>query len=207
MFGDGYMAPNLRLPDDDYIPPYLIELTHQPITVRQYERVCRRHRKLRLELTSSGELIILPFKGAASSARNAVLIGQLGEWAQKDGSGVCFSSTIMTLSNGARRIADAAWAKREKYDRLTKREKEGFGPLCPDFVGHVFSPTESLAQLCDKMLEYTENGVSLGWLIDPFNRRVYVYQPKHEVVILDNPVSVSGGPLLPGFKLIMADLW
>jgi Uma2 family endonuclease len=52
-----------------------------------------------------------------------------------------------------------------------------------------------------------ENGVSLGWLIDPFQRRVYVYEPNHEVVILDNPEMVSGDPLLPGFRLVLAKLW
>ena len=201
------MSRNLRLPDDDYVPPYLSELTHQTVTVRQYLSVCRKHRKLRLELTSGGELIILPFKGAASSARNANLIGQLGVWAQKDGSGVCFSSIIATLSNGARRIADVAWAKHEKYDRLTKRQKEGFGSLCPDFVVHVFSPTESLAQVCDKMSEYTENGVSLGWLIDPHEFRVYVYKPGDDAVILESPKTVSADPLLPGFTLDLIDIW
>ena len=128
-------------------------------------------------------------------------------WAEKDRSGVCFSSTIFTLSNEARRIADVAWVKREKYDRLTERQKEGFGPLCPDFIAEVVSPNYSLVQLCDKMLECTNNGVSLAWLIDPFARRVYVYKPDHEVVVLDNPETVVGNPLMPGFTLNVTEVY
>jgi Uma2 family endonuclease len=57
------------------------------------------------------------------------------------------------------------------------------------------------------MEEYIANGVSLGWLIDPSTRRVYIYRPNEEVVVLENPESVSGEPLLPGFSLKTAELW
>ena len=57
------------------------------------------------------------------------------------------------------------------------------------------------------MLEYLDNGASLGWLIDPFDRRVYVYQPDREVVILENPEAVSGDPILPGFTLNLTKVW
>ena len=57
------------------------------------------------------------------------------------------------------------------------------------------------------MLEYMENGASLGWLIDPFKRQVYIYEPNLDVVILDNPETVSADPLLPGFTLDLTDLW
>jgi len=57
------------------------------------------------------------------------------------------------------------------------------------------------------MVEYLENGASLGWLIDPFERRVYVYQRDQEPVILENPETVSGDPVLPGFTLDLTELW
>jgi len=140
--------------------------------------------------------------------RNADLTCQLVGWSQTDGSGVSFAScTGFALQNNAIRSPDASWAKREKWGHLTKKQKEGFAPFCPDFVAELRPPPDSLTQLCDKMLEYIANGASLGWLIDPSERRVYVYRPDQEVVILENPELVSGDPVLPGFKLKMDELW
>ncbi|GAB4454777.1 MAG: hypothetical protein OHK0029_09850 [Armatimonadaceae bacterium] len=57
------------------------------------------------------------------------------------------------------------------------------------------------------MGEYSENGMILGWLIDPQNRRVYVYRPGQESEILENPASVSAEPQLPGFVLKTARIF
>ena len=100
-----------------------------------------------------------------------------------------------------------AWVKRGKWDSLTTEQKEGFARICPDFVVEIWSPSVDLTKLYLKMLEYVENGVSLGWLIHPSKRKVYVYRPNEEVITLDNPETVSGDPLLPGFTLILTELW
>jgi Uma2 family endonuclease len=97
--------------------------------------------------------------------------------------------------------------KREKVDNLTKEQRQGFGPFCPDFVVELRSPSNRLTEVRNKMVEYMENGASLGWLIDPFKRQVHVYQANEEVVILENPETVSGDPLLPGFTLDLTQLW
>jgi Uma2 family endonuclease len=193
---------------NEYIPPDLISLMRQSVTPEQFEQLCIEHSDLRLELTSTGELIVMTGTGLNTGDRNAALTSQLWIWTEKDGTGKCYdSSTMFALPNGARRSPDAAWLKLEKYGRLTEREQERFGPFCPDFVAELRSPTDRLSQLRKKMLEYMENGASLGWLIDPFERRVYVYRPDCEVVVLDNPGSVSADPLMPGFTLDLTKLW
>jgi len=146
--------------------------------------------------------------GAQTGMRNANLTSQLVIWATKDGGGVCFdSSTIFALPNNARRSPDASWVKRERWDSLNERQQKGFAPICPDFVVELRSESDSLPTLHSKMLEYIANGASLGWLIDPLKRRVYVYIPDQERVILENPEFVDGDPLLPGFKLKTDGLW
>jgi Uma2 family endonuclease len=201
------MAHNLT-ETDEYIPADIARLMQQKVTPEQYEELVYKHDDLWLELTSSGELILMPPTGLESDRRNLNLTYQLAAWARTDESGVCFGpSGIFGLPNGARRIPDAAWVKREKWDCLTKDQQERFGPLCPDFVVELRSPSDRLPPLRAKMVEYMENGASLGWLIDPFERRVYVYRPDQEVVILENPETVSGDPLLPGFTLDLTELW
>lgn len=202
------MARNLtRIKDDAYIGPDLINVT-QPVTPEQFEELCRKYRKLRLELTSTGELIVMPPTGAETGRLNSNLIYQLEAWSRQDGTGVCFSDTAgFVLPNGAIRSPDASWIERKKWDSLTNQQKKRFGPWCPDFVVELSSPSDRLSELHKKMIEYVENGASLGWLIDPFKRQVHIYEPNHEVVILDNPEAISADPLLPGFRLDLRELW
>ena len=202
------MARNLtQIQDDAYIGPDLINIT-QPVTHEQFEQLCRKYRKLRLELTSTGELIVMPPTGVETARLNADLIYQLQAWSRQNGTGICFSEAAgFILPNGAIRAPDAAWVKREKWNMLTDQQKKRFAPWCPDFVMELRSPTNSLSELHNKMLEYMETGTYLGWLIDPFKRQVYVYRPNEEVVVLDNPETVSADPLLPGFTLNLTELW
>lgn len=191
---------------DQLIPPHLIGLTH--VTHRKFERLCREYPDLRLELTSSGELIVMPPTGAETGNRNFDLAVQFGVWAKQDGTGVGFGASAgFILPNGAIRSPDVSWLRRERWDSLTDRQKRGFAPICPDFVVELRSHSDSLPPLLNKMEEYMENGATLGWLIDPQRRRVYVYRAGEEMVVLEDPAVVSGDPFLPGFELQMEEIW
>ena len=69
------------------------------------------------------------------------------------------------------------------------------------------SMTDDLDEQQAKMREYAEAGAGLGWLIDPYRRRVYVYRPGVEVVVLEDPVRLSGDSVLPGFVLELDAIW
>jgi Uma2 family endonuclease len=133
---------------------------------------------------------------------------QVGTWANAEGSGVAFdSSTGFELPNGATRSPDVAWVRRTRLAALTAEQKERFLPLCPDFVIELLTPSDSIQMTQEKMGEYIANGVELGWLIDPAQRRVSVYRPGAAAETLDNPSRLSGDPVLPGFVLDLAAVW
>ncbi len=69
------------------------------------------------------------------------------------------------------------------------------------------SPTDSLKETQAKMQEYMENGVKLGWLIDPKTRRVEIYRQGQPVEVLASPNELSGEDVLPGFVLNMQIFW
>jgi Uma2 family endonuclease len=163
---------------------------------------------LRLELTSEGDLIIMPPTGGETGIRNSELNGYFWVWAKQNGGGKTFdSSTVFSLPNGAKRSPDLAWVVNERWEALSKRERVGFPPVCPDFVVELRSPSDSVDFLREKMEEYISNGAQLGWLIDPFERKVYVYRPRAEVEVLEDPETISGEPLLRGFTLDVRALW
>ena len=196
------------LPYDGH-PPLVIRL--RPVlelTEDQLLELSSINRDLRLELTARGDLIVMPPAGGEIGERNAELTMQLGVWAKRDGTGVIFdSSTGFTLPNGAISSPDAAWVERSRLEALTAEQRRKFLPLCPDFAIELRSPTDRLNVLQDKMQEYLDNGMRLGWLIDPEQRRVYVYRPETSVQQLENPETISGDPILPGFVLDLREIW
>jgi Uma2 family endonuclease len=178
------------------------------LTEEQFLRLCQENPELRLELTAQGELIVMPPTGSETGWRGGKLTQRLANWADIDGNGLVFdSSTGFTLPNGARRSPDAAWVRRERWNAITKEQRRGFAPLCPDFVVELRSPTDSLPVLREKLQEYLDNGAQLGWLIDPLEKRVHIYRPGQSVEILEDPEHVPGDPLLPGFVLPVRELW
>ncbi len=165
---------------------------------------------LRLEKNAKGELEILPPTHGTTGNKNFGINVDFGIWARVDGSGVGFdSSTGFDLPNGSNRSPDLSWVLKSRLAELTEEEKRGFLPVCPDFVIEIRSSSDRLRSLQRRMVEYIENGVRLGWLIDPIDRqrRVYVYRPGAEVEVLENPESISGDPELPGFTLDLQFIW
>ena len=178
------------------------------LTDEQFFRLCQDNRDLRFELTAQEELIILPPTGSETGWRNADITHQLVAWAKRDSTGLAFdSSTGFSLPDGSRRSPDAAWIRLERWKALTATDRQRFAPICPDFVLELRSPTDDLATTQAKMLEYLANGARLGWLLDPQAKRVYMYHPGQTAEVLENPETVSGDPVLPGFVLNLRDIW
>jgi Uma2 family endonuclease len=51
------------------------------------------------------------------------------------------------------------------------------------------------------MSEYRDNGVRLGWLIDPIKQQVEITRIGQAKEVLSNPSQLSGDEVLPGFIL------
>ncbi|MBW4637235.1 MAG: Uma2 family endonuclease [Gloeocapsa sp. UFS-A4-WI-NPMV-4B04] len=189
------------------LPPTLelkIDLTDE-----QFFQVCQNNRDFRFERTEAGELLIMPPTGGETSKRNFEIVVQLGIWNKKHNLGVGFdSSGGFILPNGAARSPDASWVLQERWEALTPQQQQKFLPLCPDFVVELCSPTDSVKQTQAKMQEYIDNGARLGWLIDTKARRVEIYRLNQNVEILEQPATLSGEDVLPGFildlKLVMS---
>ncbi len=188
--------------------PLVLDFRAIEMTDDQLVRFCETNSELRIELTAEKELIIMPPASMTSGWQNGEMFGQLYIWSKQDGTGLSFdSSSGCTLPNGAMRAADASWILRERWETVPDDDRLRFSHIAPDFVAELRSPSDTLPMLQAKMAEYMENGVRLGWLIDPFLRQVHVYRPGQAVEILDDPETVSGDPVLPGFTLNLLEIW
>jgi Uma2 family endonuclease len=55
------------------------------------------------------------------------------------------------------------------------------------------------------MQKYLDNGLRLGWLIDPQKQQVEIYRQNRSSEIVAMPATLSGEDILPGFTLIYAE--
>jgi Uma2 family endonuclease len=181
----------------------LIDLTDE-----QFEQLATANQELRLERTATGELIITPPTGGETGERNLDLAGQFWLWNRQTNLGVVFdSSTGFRLPNGATRSPDVAWVEIARWQTLTPQQRKKFPPLCPDFVIELCSETDDLLDIQNKMQEYLDNGLRLGWLIDPRTQLVEIYRPDRPVQKLQTPSTLSGEAVLSQFVLSLEKIF
>ena len=182
------------------------------VTPEQFEQLASAEQLARMELTKDGELIVMSPTGGEAGRKNRRLTQQIGIWTDRDGTGEAFdSSTVFVLPNGARRSPDVSWIRLERWNQLTQAQQDGFPPIAPDFVIELVSPSDLKNQryedLQAKMEEYLENGVKLGWLIEPSAKTVEIHRVGQQVEILNNPQTLSGEDVLPGFVLDLSEIF
>jgi len=79
---------------------------------------------------------------------------------------------------------DAAYILPETMKNSGEKGRKGLPYVCPDFVIELRSKSDSLRKTRAKMKDWIANGASLGWLIDPYRKRVFVYRPQADPVIV-----------------------
>jgi len=180
----------------------ILNIKNVELSDDQFYQLCQINEYYKFEQTAKDELIILPPSNLITGNREAELNGNLMIWNRQTKLGKVFSSsTVFTLPNGGKRSPDVAWIANERWDSLSIQEQEKFPKICPDFVIELRSRTDSLSQLQEKMQEYLNSGLRLGWLIDPQNQQVEIYRQNQSVEIVSLPTSLSGENVLPGFIL------
>jgi Uma2 family endonuclease len=178
------------------------------LTDNQFYQLCRENPEIKFERNARGELLIMPPTGGETGNRNFEISVEFGIWNRQTQLGICFdSSTCFKLPNGANRSPDVAWIRKERWDTLTPEDQEKFPPIAPDFVLELMSPSDSLKETQEKMQEYIDNGVKLGWLINSKLRQVEIYRLGQPVEILEHPKELLGEDILPRFTLNLAIIW
>jgi Uma2 family endonuclease len=175
-------------------------LTIPDLTEAEFLDLCQKFPDDLLEYTPEGMLLIMPPTDPETGARNAIITAQLSNWADVHGGIVVGPDGGFRLPGGSRRSPDASWFDAARWT-AAKRPGTRFPSFAPEFAIELRSPDDRLSTLKRKMVEYLNNGVQLGWLIDPQERTVTIYRPGEEPEVLTNPASVPGEGPVAGFQL------
>jgi len=203
--GDTLLPPNERPPDLPLAGRLHLNLSAlgvDPGAPDFGERLCQLSQDnvpYDFEISAQGELIIMPPSGWETGANEQAATSRVAIW-QDDNGGASFPPTVMfNLPSGARYMPDASWITQERYEQLLTAEYRSTIDGAPDFVVEVRSRTDRLAAGLAKMQEWMDGGARLGWYLDPYETRAYIHRPGQPVEILDNPETLSGEDVLPGF--------
>lgn len=101
------------------------------------------------------------------------------------------------------RVPAAAFVRAE---RLPSPDELGFYRLTPDIVVEVISPTDRASEVLAKAMMWLDAGARLVWVADPETRTVTVYHPDRSSRLLTGADELSGGEVLPDFRVPVASL-
>ena len=175
---------------------------------RVYAGVCVLFENTKIEQDSEGNVYVISPAGGESSHQNQQLTLRLGLWAQADGRGKAFDSSVgFIFPDGSKRSPDGSWVKLETLKALTRDQLRKLLQVVPDFVVEIMSPSDDWSDLQAKMREYSRNSVALGWLIDPDKRRVEIHRRFRLPETLDNPTMLRGEDPVGGFTLDLEPIW
>lgn len=120
----------------------------------------------RYELVN-GELIDMGNSGIEHGEIGSFLGGSLSLYVRTHKLGrVCDSSTAFAMKNGNRRSPDVSFVAKERLQGL-RRLPKGFFQGAPDLAVGVLSPSNTVEEIHEKIVEYFENGTRLVWVIYP----------------------------------------
>lgn len=119
-----------------------------------------------------------------------VLTGEVGIYTHRDPDSV--------------RAADVAYMS---HERLAQVQSESYLDVAPDLIVEIISPGDRWTHIEDKLEEYFAIDVRLVWLVNPRKREVCVYRAPTDITKFTHDDTLSGGDVLPGFEVAVAELF
>jgi Uma2 family endonuclease len=182
--------------------PLRLNLDRVQLSDEQFYQLCLNNPDYSLERTPQGVLVVMAPVGGDSGNYELELGIDVGNWNRQTQSGKVFSSsTLFKLPGGGDRSPDVAWVELSRWNALTPEQRQKFPPIAPDFVIELRSRSDDLKTLQDKMQEYLDSGVKLGWLFNPHDQQVEIYRLGHPKEVRDLPTQLSGEEVLPSFVM------
>lgn len=169
---------------------------------------CQMNPEFRIERNAIKEILIMAPTSSETGRKNFEIVAELAIWNRKHQLGIGFDSSAgFKLANGAERSPDIAWIRNERWEALTPEQQDRFAPIAPDFILELRSKDQNLVALKAKMEEYIACGCRMGWLVDAQGRKTFVYTENGDIQTVSFEEILSGGEVLPGFELRLADLF
>ena len=98
-----------------------------------------------------------------------------------------------------------AFVKQERIDEAGR--VKGYWIGAPDLAVEVVSPSDTIAQVEDKVAEWLEAGARMVWVVSPKLHTVTVYRSLTDIETLTEKDTLDGGDVVPGFSIAVAEIF
>lgn len=174
----------------------------------EFFNFCAQNKNIKIERDANYQIYIMPPAGIESAGKNSELTTEITLWNRKNKLGKTGdSSSGFFLPDKSMKSPDVAWISNEKWESIPLNDREKFPYIAPEFIIELMSPSDRLKAAQSKMSKWIENGVLLGWLIDPKTETTFIYRANSSVEIISGfDKKLSGEDVLPGFELDLSIL-
>lgn len=145
--------------------------------------------------------------GAAEIAIANLLKEALGDAVRAAKCGRTYVEMGFAMANGNGRKPDLAFLSYQTWARNRRIPPGDYMPVAPDLAIEIISLNELALAAIYKVQEYFESGVQQVWVVYPNIEQVYCYTSPTSVRILTRDDELTADPLVPGFRLGVADLF
>ena len=155
----------------------------------------------------NGELVMSPKNNYQHGDICAQLLTALRSHAQTHRLGAVWdSSTGFWMRNRNCRAPDISFVAKARL-RGFKRSSRQFFPGAPDLAVEILAPSNTPADLHERLEDFFSSSTQLAWIIHPDEEFVEVCHALTQRRILGPGASLDGEGLLPGFQFPIADLF
>ncbi len=113
---------------------------------------------------------------------------------------------MVKLAKGLVRIPDVAFVSTKRLPG-GKPPRRPIPKLAPNLAVEVLSESNTAEEMERKLDDYFEADVELVWFVEPRARTVEVYTAPDARTLLKVGQTLTGGTVVPGFKLKLRDLF
>src|SRR6266571_562405 len=157
----------------------------------------------------NGQRVELPPMSAYATWLASRLHGRLCPYAEDKGIGTSVTEMLFVLDTerDLRRRPDVAFVSTARWPLDRALPETGDWEVVPDLAVEVISPNDIFKDVLAKVREYCHYGVQVVWVIAPEERQVYVYDAPTHVRILTGQDELTGGEVVPGFRIPLGHLF
>src|SRR2546426_12779628 len=157
----------------------------------------------------NGQRVELPPMSAYATWLASGLHGRLWPYAEDKGLGMSVAEMLFILDaeHNLRRRPDVAFVSTARWPLDRALPETGDWDVVPDLAIEVISPNDVFKDVLAKVREYFHYGVQVIWVIAPEEQQVYVYDSPTHVRILTGQDELTGGEVVPGFRLPLVHLF